>query len=286
MATLRRLPLLALAVACASKGNIVGVDSATDSVSTSGSMSTMSTSVGDTVDGSTTELDTDTGASGDDECVVPPPGGTWPECPNTGGAGGWIDTIERSIVYDLPTASLCTVTAIEADGSYGYTLTFLCGGEEWQQYFGGVPRVPLEVGDEVFIEGDAWFSYPSVFFWLTIHRVGDGRLVVAALGDEMPAPEILASRWSPLGIELLDTLCPEVWLGDCGSVQDLSFRVSVGDDAVVVGAGEAKVGGQGNRYAIEIERAYHRPCYHPCGEENPTEYDLVAIFLDPAFKYP
>ena len=149
---------------CASKGSVVGVDSATDAVSTS-------TSVGDTVDGSTTELDTDTGASGDDECVVPPPGGTWPECPNTGGAGGWIDTIERSIVYDLPTASLCTVTAIEADGSYGYTLTFLCGGEEWQQYFGGVPRVPVEVGD-------------------------------------------------------------------------------------------------------------------PCGEENPTEYDLVAIFLDPAFKYP
>ena len=117
----------------------------------------------------------------------------------------------------------------------------------------------------MFIEGDASFAYPSVYFWLAIHRVGDGRLVAAALGDEMPAPEVLASRWSPLGIELLDGLCPEVWLGDCGSRQRLSFRVSVGEDEVVVGSGEAKVGGQGNRYAIEIEHAYHRPCYRPCG---------------------
>ncbi len=251
-----------------------------------GASATTSTSASDTGDGSATEFGTDTDAGGDEECEIPPSGGSWPECPKASGAGGWIDTIETTFLYNLPTASFCTVKAIEADGSDGYTLISLCGGDEWQQYFWGVPRVPLQVGDAVFIEGDASFSYPSVYYWLTIHRVGDGRLVAAALGDEMPAPEILASRWSPLGIQLLDTLCPEVWLGDCGSEQKLSFRISVGEDVVVVGAGEAMVGGQGNRYAVEIDHAYHRPCYRPCGEENPTDFDLVAIFLDPVFKSP
>lgn len=223
------------------------------------------------------------------ECPIPPEGGSWPECPGQGNGGGQLFEAQ-GLPSDLSlstTGVTCTVTKNDPSDPLEYELALSCEAPFDKMTFllQQVPRIPLEVGDEVIVHGRAKAYFPAWYMWATIHRASDLRLVLAALGDAMPCPDALGAHWQPLAVELLDSVCPEVpnvvQDHNCGSLQQLAFRVTVDGDAVTLGEHAHADVGVAARYEIHVDTAYKRPCYVACGEWSSTEYGLVAIYLDP-----
>jgi len=214
------------------------------------------------------------------ECVIPRDGGVWPEC-----GEDWESRVFRSFSTDLiwivhpEPETTCIVAEIDATPT-GLTYLFECDGvEATSDFHEPLAELAVEIGDEVRVHGDLATSFPSEFYWLTIRRADDQRLVLAALGDTMPAAEVFDARWSPLEVELLDELCPERWHGSCGSSREVGFAVRADGQELRLGPSQDGLVGVTNRYAVHVDQSWIRPCYYSCGEENPTEYGVFMIYV-------